>query len=84
MTEWFEQSYMPRAEHAEVVAYYRKLVAHLHRQLRELRMQRDAEALEAVVDHSRKLAQRELRRANGGNIIAVDFRRRSVVSGRNQ
>ena len=77
MNEWFQQRFISRVEHDEVVAYYRKLVARLHQQIHERRVETDGQALESVVDHRRKLEEREARRSYGGNVIAVDFRSRS-------
>ena len=76
MNEWFQQRYISRAEHDEVVAYYRKLVAQLHQKIREKCVETDAQTLESVVDHRRRLEERESRRSYGQNVIAVDFKRR--------
>lgn len=76
MNEWFQQRYISRAEHDEVVAYYRKLVAQLHQKNREKCVEADAQALENAVDHRRRLEEREIRRSSGRNVITVDFRRR--------
>jgi hypothetical protein len=81
MNEWFQQRFISRAEHDEVVAYYRKLVARLHQQVREKCAETDAHVLESVVDHRRRLEERELHRSYGENVIAVDFRRRTRADG---
>lgn len=83
MVEWFHERYISRGEHREVVEYYRKLVVQLHRKVRDLRAQVDAQALDAVIEHSRRLAERESQRSTdapsreyGGNVVRLDFRRR--------
>ena len=81
MNEWFLQRFIPRAEHDEVVAYYRKLVARLHQQVHEKRVETDARALESVVNHGRRLEEREIRQSYAQNVIAVDFRRRRKMGG---
>ena len=81
MNEWFQQRFISRAEHDEVVAYYRKLVARLHQQVHEKCVETDGQALESVVDHRRRLAEREIRRSSAQNVIAVDFRRKSKTGG---
>jgi len=81
MNEWFQQRFISRAEHDEVVAYYRKLVARLHQQVHEKCVETDGQALEGAVDHRRRLAEREIRRSSGQNVIAVDFRHRSKMGG---
>lgn len=81
MNEWFKQRFISRAEHDEVVAYYRKLVARLHQQVHEKCVETDAKALESAVDHRGRLEERELRRSYGQNVIAVDFGRRSKIGG---
>lgn len=83
MSEWFQERYISRHEHEAVVEYYRSLVAQLHCKVCELRNQVDAQALENLVTHNRRMAERELdRRMNaslvehGGNVIKLDFSRR--------
>ena len=83
MVEWFQERYISRDEHQQIVEYYRKLVAQLYCQVCELRAASvDAHAIDNVVAHSRRLAQRDARRSREtssgehGNVISVDFRRR--------
>lgn len=79
MTEWFKQRYISREEHEQVVEYYRKQVAQLYQKLSELRIIHDAQNLDAVVAHSRRIAERELRKSRRDdgrdNVVSVDFRR---------
>ncbi|MBX9455821.1 MAG: DUF2730 domain-containing protein [Rhizobium sp.] len=81
MTQWFDERYITRGEHQEIVAYYRKLVAQLHRKVSDLRTQVDAQAahigaaqpvneVEAVGSPADTAAD-----VGGGNVIRVDFRR---------
>jgi hypothetical protein len=79
MTEWFNQRYISREEHDQVVEYYRKQVAQLYQKLSELRMVLDAQNLDTLVEHSRRVAQRERRKSSrdegSDNVVIVDFRR---------
>jgi hypothetical protein len=78
MTEWFSKRYISREEHEQVVEYYRKQVAQLYQKLTELRVVLDAQNIDAMVEHSRRLADRERRKSrrgeDGDNVISVDFR----------
>ena len=83
MTQWFQERYISRDEHREIVEYYRKLVAQLYRTVRDLRVQVDAQALNNVVLHSQRLAERDAKRTAelvpqdyGGNVIVLATRRR--------
>ena len=87
MTQWFQERYISRDEHREIVEYYRKLVAQLYRTVRDLRVQVDAQALNNVVLHSQRLAERDAKRAAeivpqdyGGNVIVLATRRRPPVT----
>jgi uncharacterized protein YbjQ (UPF0145 family) len=79
MTEWFNKRYISRDEHDQVVEYYRRQVAQLYEKLSELRTVLDAQNLDTMVEHSRRVAERELRKSahdeGGNNVISVDFRR---------
>lgn len=85
MIEWFDERYISRDEHQQVVEYYRKLVAQLYRQICTLRAaQVDAQALDGIIEHSKRMAEREIRRSGEStmsgpkdNVIHVDFRRGS-------
>jgi hypothetical protein len=85
MIEWFDERYISRDEHRQVVDYYRKLVAQLYHQVRTLRAaQVDAQALDSIIEHSKRMAEREIRRSGEttqsgqkDNVIHVDFRRGS-------
>ena len=89
MTEWFQERYISRAEHKEIVAYYAKLVAQLYRQVTELRAaSADAQAIDSMIALGKLKAEREMRKtvqdlsgAPDSNVVAVDFRkRRGTVS----
>ncbi|RFZ83804.1 hypothetical protein D0Y60_20785 [Shinella sp. WSJ-2] len=45
MTKRFDELYIPRGEHREVVSFYQKVVAHLYRKLQEMRAEADERAL---------------------------------------
>jgi len=79
MTEWFDQRYISREEHDQVVAYYRKQVAQLYEKLCELRTVVDARNLDALFEHRGRILDREGRKARSrrqdDNVISVDFRR---------
>lgn len=83
MSEWFDQRYISRDEHQKIVDYYRNLVIQMHRTVRELRSRVDAQTLDTLVEHSKRMAERETRRVteeslveHGGNVIRLDFSRR--------
>lgn len=83
MSEWFDQRYISRDEHQKIVDYYRNLVIQLHRTVRELRSRVDAQTLDTLIEHSKRMAERETRRVteeslveHGGNVIRLDFSRR--------
>lgn len=84
MIEWLHERYISRDEHQQVVDYYTKLVAQLYREVCALRAaQVDAQALDSMIELSRRKAEREIRRTkepapsrHGDNVIRVDFRRR--------
>jgi len=79
MVEWFQERYISREEHQEIVEYYRKLVATLQHTVGELRTRVDAENIDNMVELSRRGRERELRKSKQGehrdNVINVDFRR---------
>ena len=77
MGEWFQQRYISRDEHDSVVAYYKKLVVHLHRNVRDLREKVEAQDPVAAIDvlpgedvnHPGETAG-----ARTDNVIVFDFR----------
>lgn len=87
MVEWFHERYISRVEHQEIVHYYRKLVARLHGQVRELRTQAEvpvqAPAVAAEVPPAKRVMELAMRRsavaaavASAGNVIRLDAHRR--------
>ena len=77
MGEWFQERYISRDEHQQIVAYYKKLVAHLHCSVRDLRAEAvsrpaAAEAPPSVEKHQSMPPQGR----HGDNVIRFDFRRR--------
>jgi hypothetical protein len=86
MTEWFNERYISRSEHKQVVAYYEKLVAQLYRKMLELRAQTGglADRRPDLEPEGQQVPPYE--RAGGmdicpaaTNVISVDFRRRASV-----
>jgi hypothetical protein len=79
MTEWFDQRYISRDEHQQIVDYYRQQVAQLYHELCQLRSQMDAHNIDAMIEMGRRKAEHAFRRSRpetiGDNIIRVDFRR---------
>lgn len=78
MVEWFQERYITRDEHQSIIAYYRKLVAQLHGNVRELRAQillltDDTVVPEDPMAQEQAVATPRLRR--DGNVIHFDFRR---------
>ena len=71
MTEWFDQRYISRDEHQQIVDYYRKQVARLYHELSELRSGMEA------CGRKEPLARPVPRQmADGDNVIRVNFRHR--------
>lgn len=79
MTEWFDQRYISREEHRQIVEYYRKQVAGLYHDLCELRMLVRTTTISNANPHGGTTAGRERTEPQnaGGrdNVICVDFRR---------
>ena len=86
MVEWFHERYIARAEHQEIVDYYKKLVVQLHRKVSELRAHIDNE-----VDAA-EMAGRQPGRAGfppgpmpevvyGGNVVSFESHRRARARG---
>jgi hypothetical protein len=85
MVEWFHERYISRAEHQEIVDYYRKLVGQLHRKVCELRAHVDI-AVDAP-EPARPQPGRGFppgptpQRDYGGNVISFETRRRARQHG---
>jgi hypothetical protein len=79
MSEWFQERYISRDEHQDVIEYYRRLVANLQHTIVDLRTQLDARVLDTIVEHGGRKAERPVRQAGqvdlADNVIEVDFRR---------
>ena len=80
MSEWFQERYIPRSEHREIVDYYRKLVAQLHGKVRALRDQLEGQPTASW----QALAPSDLSSgaplgtdwtAHGENVISLEARR---------
>ena len=84
MTQWLQERYISRAEHQQIVAYYKKLVVQLYGALRDLRAQADhPPAKTGGTDGQRakdwiKIQPRAAAPplSGGGNVIHLEFHRR--------
>ena len=78
MAEWFHERYISRDEHQEIVEYYKRLVANLQLIVCDLRTQVDSRNITTLVEHSKRLRDRELGRSPNmepdDNVILLDFR----------
>ena len=86
MVEWFHERYISRAEHLEIVDYYKKLVVQLHRKVSELRahidQQVDAAAMTGHAPGGPAFPPGPIpERDYGGNVISLDAHRRARASG---
>ena len=85
MTQWFQERFISRDQHQQIVDYYRKMVAHLQHQVCQLRAtQPDAEAMNDMTAADRR-SERDSRRSGvtpahdyGGNVVSLDSRRRNL------
>jgi hypothetical protein len=78
MAEWFNERYISREEHQQIVEYYRKLVASLQHSLCTLH-QAEARVADIVVEDDRPQPTPPLRARQASvsdNVIRVDFHRR--------
>lgn len=77
MVEWFQERYVSREEHQNVVAYYKKLVVQLHGTVLELRSQLDDQTKVPMADHTVADDQDEISAENTYtyNVVRVDFRK---------
>lgn len=76
MTQRFEELYIPRCEHQQIVTYYKKLVVHLYQKLRALQAEREgaASAAQAGNPQPKTLTMDADARPDCGNVVRVDFR----------
>ncbi|MDO9417583.1 hypothetical protein [Pararhizobium sp.] len=74
MIEWFDERYISRDEHQEVVAFYRRLVARLYGNVRELRAQVAVQEMVGRVGDVPPVKRPACE--DGSNVIRFDFRRR--------
>ena len=75
----FSKRYILREEHHEIVEYYRRLVDNLQCDLVDLRSKREADPMESVMEHGRRVVERQLRQAVavGGNVVIGNSDRQS-------
>jgi len=83
MNKWLHERYISRAEHQEIVAYYKRLVGQLYGKVRDLRAQADDAPMKkadggGLLPKERSKAQPQTAVEpipGGGNVIYFDFRR---------
>ncbi|AOF88769.1 hypothetical protein [Sinorhizobium sp. RAC02] len=81
MTHRFDELYIPRCEHQQVVAYYKKLVVHMYRKMQTMQSEATiAQPVEKSSDHNTKPSPQPTwpadRLAEACNVVMVDFRQR--------
>lgn len=79
MIDWLNERYISRAEHNDIVGYYRKLVARLHGAVKELQARVDAspDAIDPErpsIPNTNHVSPDQCR--PGDNVIRFDFRLR--------
>ena len=79
MIDWLNERYISRAEHNDIVGYYRKLVARLHGAVKELQARADASTgtigpEDKSIPSSTHVSSDQQR--PGDNVIRFDFRLR--------
>ncbi len=78
MSDWFNQKYVARDEHQQIVEFYRKVIAHLSCTIRELRAEHsnsaDSRAMPAAPQPLDEHPADD--RADSDNVVWLDFRRR--------
>jgi len=89
MVQWFRERYVSREEHQQVVDYYRKLVAQLYGNVRDLRalvepqtMEQPAGAEQPAEASTEQAEIPQQKRDLGPNVISIGFyrdRRRSGI-----
>lgn len=78
MTHWLHERYISRAEHQEIVAYYKRLVVQLYGNVRTLRAQADGMADTDDLQQAKTQTQPAAKPSPGGaNVVHVEFRRQS-------
>lgn len=72
MTKRFDELYIPRGEHREVVSFYKKVVAHLYRKLQEMREEarEQASQRDAGIGPPTRNAKPQ---PEFGNVVRIDF-----------
>lgn len=78
MSDWFNQRYVARDEHQQIVAFYRKVIAHLSCTIRDLRAEsRSGGDTNAIPNGPQPLEEHAADdRAGSDNVVWLDFKRR--------
>lgn len=83
MAEWFDERYISRIEHQQIVEYYKKVVVQLHRKVKELRAIVDARPPDFALMDGLGPARQAPRVGGmppggyGGNVISFEAWRRA-------
>jgi len=86
MVEWFHERYISRAEHQEIVDYYKKLVVQLHRKVSELKAHIDLQ-VDAAAAGGQPAGRAVFPpgpmpvRDYGGNVVSFEAHRRARAGG---
>lgn len=74
MAEFCNDRYISRDEHKEIVAYYQKLVANLHCEVRILR--KDSATRTEITEIQTTEAEVDMPDVDGSNVVRFNFRPR--------
>lgn len=79
MSQRFDELYISRGEHKEIIAYYQKLVVHMSRKIRALRALVHSEPTVSISEHDATTGnESNMSDAVTGdlqNVVRVDFRK---------
>lgn len=82
MTQRFDELYISRGEHQQIIAYYQKLVVHIFRKMRALQAPDPSQPAAGVNDHATRPCREgdgpAALQAESGNVVRVDFRQRCL------
>ena len=81
MTQRFDELYIRRCEHQQIVAFYKKVVVHMYRQLKTMRTKADIVHPDEIRPaHTGSSPDISIRPENAANIVWIDFHRRARSS----
>ncbi|MCQ4632461.1 hypothetical protein GB927_020615 [Shinella sp. CPCC 100929] len=80
MSKRFDEMYISRGEHKEIVAYYQKLVVHMSRKIRAMRASNETEPAVSINEQDAGLSgesgKSDALMDDFQNVVRVDFRQR--------